>query len=122
MAVDAEKRIRHWDQKFKTDRVKASLDALRPGMLEHVKQAFAALVEMETQVKQVLDGAGVQTILYVAYLNFGRQLHKLSRQKNVSGPSFALAAQVLLDKWASRSLDPDVLATIRNEVFNIGPP
>jgi hypothetical protein len=33
-----------------------------------------------------------------------------------------VAAQVLLDKWASRGCDPKVLAAIRKDVFNIDEP
>jgi hypothetical protein len=33
-----------------------------------------------------------------------------------------LAAQVLLDKWAGRGCDPDVLAKIRTDVFDIPAP
>jgi len=55
-------------------------------------------------------------------LNFGRQLCKLTRQQNITGESFAMAAHVLLDKWAARGCDPDVLATIRKEVFNVDAP
>jgi hypothetical protein len=33
-----------------------------------------------------------------------------------------VAAQVLLDKWASRGCDPKVLAAIRKDVFNIDAP
>jgi hypothetical protein len=59
---------------------------------------------------------------YVPYLNFGRQLYKLSRQQGISGESFAMAAQVLLDKWAARGCDPKVLAKIRKDVFDIAEP
>jgi len=36
--------------------------------------------------------------------------------------SAAIEAQLLLEKWASRGLDPKVLATVRTQVFNIGAP
>jgi hypothetical protein len=42
--------------------------------------------------------------------------------RGISGETFALAASVLLSKWAARGLDPDVLAAIRTEVFDIGAP
>jgi hypothetical protein len=64
----------------------------------------------------------VHTIFYVAYLNYARQLYKLSRQQGISGESFAMGAQVLLDKWAGRGLDSTVLARIRAEVFDVGAP
>ena len=72
--------------------------------------------------RQTLNAAGVHTIFYVAYLNYARQLYKLSRQQNISGESFAMAAQVLLDKWAARGCDPKVLAKIRTDVFDIAEP
>lgn len=50
------------------------------------------------------------------------QLYKLTRQQHITGESFAMAAQVLLDKWDARGCDPKVLATIRKEVFNIDAP
>jgi hypothetical protein len=46
----------------------------------------------------------------------------MSRQQNISGESFAMAAQVLLDKWAARGCDPEVLAKIRKDVFDIEAP
>ncbi len=61
----------------------------------------------------------MHTIFYVAYLNYARQLYKLSRQQSISGESFALSAQVLLDKWANRGLNPNVLARILTEVFDV---
>jgi hypothetical protein len=60
--------------------------------------------------------------MYVPYLNYARQLYKLSRQQGISGESFAMSAQVLLDKWAARGLDSAVLARIRTEVFDIVAP
>jgi hypothetical protein len=47
---------------------------------------------MEVKARQTLNAAGVHTIFYVAYLNYARQLYKLSRQQGISGESFALSA------------------------------
>jgi hypothetical protein len=119
---DPKRRADKWRAKFDTERVKQTLDGMREGMAARYQAAAARLVAMELEVKQVLDQEGVQTILYVPYLNFGRQLYKLSNQQNISGESFAMAAKVLLDKWAARGLDPDVLANVRTKVFYIGEP
>ena len=70
----------------------------------------------------MLNAAGIHSSFYVPYLDFARQLWRLSRKRGISGESFALDAQVLLVKWAARGCDPDVLAAIRTEVFNIGAP
>jgi len=42
--------------------------------------------------------------------------------RGISGETFALAASVLLSKWAARGLDPDVLAAIRIDVFDVAAP
>jgi len=122
MSVQPNQRIQNWAEKLKTDRVKAKLDDKRERMLQRYADVTARLCTVEISVKQLLDFAGVPTILYVPYLNYGRQLFKLSRQRDISGNSFALAAQVLLDTWANRGLDPEVLDLIRTQVFDIGAP
>ena len=95
---------------------------MSPKLPKRYEAAVASLCEMETKARQTLNAAGVHTIFYVAYLNYARQLYKLSRQQGISGESFALQAQVLLDKWANRGLDAAVLARIRTEVFDTTAP
>lgn len=80
------------------------------------------LYAVETGTREILNAGNVQTILYISFLNYSRQLFKLSRQRGIAGESMQLAAQVLLDKWKARGLDPEVLATIRKEVFGIEAP
>jgi len=115
---DPNQRLTNWQIKTDTGKVKAILDDLRPDMLKHYEAAVASLCEMETKARQTLNAAGVHTIMYVPYLSYARQLYKLSRQQSISGESFAMSAQVLLDKWAARGLDPSVLAAIRTQVFD----
>jgi hypothetical protein len=119
---DQNQRLMNWQIKTDTGRMKETLDTLRPNMLKHYEAAVASLCEMETKARQTLNTAGVHTIMYVPYLNYARQLYKLSRQQSISGESFALGAQVLLDKWANRGLDSAVLARIRSEVFDVVSP
>lgn len=122
MAADANSRISRWNRKFDTGRTKKTLDELRQQMLERYAAAVVSLCEMETAVKTVLNQNGVQTVLYVPYLDFGRELFRLSRQQGISGDAFARAAEILIAKWAARGLDPAVLAQIRTGVFDIGAP
>jgi hypothetical protein len=119
---DATKRLEAWQAKFSPEKAKATLDARYEGMSAHYHDAVAALCAMETKVKQVLDEHKVQTIQYVFYLDYGRQLFKLTWKQEISGDSFALAAQVLLEKWQARGLDADVLAAVRTGVFNAPAP
>jgi len=122
MAVDVERRITHWNKKFNTYRVEATLEDSRARMAANFASATARLCEMELKVKEVLNLSKVHTIMYVPYLDFARQLYKLSCKRGVSGDSFALAADVLLKHWAGRGLNPVVLARIRTQVFDIGEP
>jgi hypothetical protein len=120
--TDPNQRRMNWQIKTDTSKVKQILDDRRPDMLKRYEAAIASLCEMEVKARQTLNAAGVHTIFYVAYLNYARQLYKLSRQQGISGESFALQAQVLLDKWSNRGLDPAVLARIRTEVFDAAAP
>ena len=119
---DPNQRLTAWKIKTDTGKVKEILDTIRPDMLKHYEAAVASLCEMETKARQTLNAAGVHTIMYVPYLSYARQLYKLSRQQGISGESFALSAEVLLQKWAARGLDSAVLAQIRTEVFDVGAP
>jgi hypothetical protein len=120
--TDPNQRQMNWQIKTDTARMKETLDALRPDMLKRYEAAVAGLCEMETKSRQTLNAAGVHTIMYVPYLNYARQLYKLSRQQGISGESFSMSAQVLLDKWSARGLDSAVLARIRTEVFDVVAP
>jgi hypothetical protein len=87
--IDPNQRRTNWQIKTDTARMKETLDALRPDMLKHYEVAVVSLCEMETKARQTLNAAGVHTIFYVPYLNYARQLYKLSRQQGISGESFA---------------------------------
>jgi hypothetical protein len=120
--ADPTKSTARWKAKYNLKRVNETLNDLREGMAMRYEVAMTELSVMEGKVKEVINAYGVSTSWYVPYLNFGRQLYKLSRQQHISGESFAMAAQVLLDKWAARGCDPKVLAKIRTDVFDIAAP
>jgi len=121
MAEDPTARIAKWNTKYNTERIKATLDEMRPTMYAKVQAVFPMITAMELQVKQTLDASGVPTRDYPSYLNFGRQLWALGR-KEISGESAALEAAVLVAKWVARGLSQPVLQAIRSEVFNIPAP
>jgi hypothetical protein len=118
---DPFRRINKWNAKFNTERIKATLDDMRPTMLQNVQAVFPQIALMEAQVKQTCDASGVSTIQYPFYLCFGRELWSMGR-KEISGESAAQAAAVLVAKWTARGLASPVLQAIRTEVFNIGAP
>jgi hypothetical protein len=98
------------------------MDAVYEKSAERYVAATIELCAMEEQTRQVLNAAGIHSPFYVPYLDFARQLWRLSRKRGISGDSFALSAQVLLDKWAARGCNAAVLARIRTEVFNVAAP
>jgi len=115
--ADVTRRIANWDVKFNVERVKSVLDEKRAAMLEHYVDAMVKLASMENKVKQLLDAAGVIDINYVWYIDFARQLYRLNRTREMSGDSFALASDILLEKWVARGMIREVLASIRSQVF-----
>ena len=119
---DVTRRIERWQKKYSPAQAKATLDLLHEGMRQRYEAATVEMAAMETKVKEVLNQQGVHTTNYVPYLSYARQLWKLGRQQHITGESFAMASEVLLQKWAARSQDPDVLAAIRSQVFNSPPP
>jgi hypothetical protein len=119
--MDPAKRIANWNVKYNTERIKATLDDKRPGMLASVTAVYPMITAMELQVKQVCDGAGVKTIQLPFYLNFGREIWALSR-KEISGETLAIEVAVLVTKWTARGLTPAVLQGIRTDVFNVSAP
>ncbi len=120
--TDPMKRIAAWKAKATPERTKQVLEARQADMQARYEKVMTELCETETQVRTLLNRSGVHTSLYVPYLNYGRQLWKLSRQQEIAGPSFAMAADVLRDKWQARGLDRDVLEAIKTGVFSIGVP
>ena len=121
MATDPTKRINNWNEKYNLERVSAILTEKRPTMLQNMSAAIPLLTAMESQVKQVCDLAGVSTIQYPFYLDFGREMWRLSRSE-FSGESLALEAATLIAKWVARGLTQSVLQDIRTGVFNVGAP
>ncbi len=114
-------RIRKYNAKYSAANLTRDLAVKLPDMAARYSAATTLGVAMETQVKQVLDGAGVPTIQYPFYLCFGRELWALQRRE-VSGESLAIEAAVLIAKWVARGLTESVLVSIRGGTFSIGAP
>ncbi|MEO0067850.1 MAG: hypothetical protein ABIK23_01800 [candidate division WOR-3 bacterium] len=115
--ADLDKMVKRWLEKFTPARAKQTLEAVYDEMAKNYARAMVDLLAMEDQTRQVLNQSGIQSALYVPYLDFARQLFALKR-KGISGRSFQMAADVLLAKWSARGLNPIVLEKIRQEVFD----
>jgi len=119
---DVTRRISRWKAKYSPDIAAQTTARIYADMSERYEVAMVALTTMETETKQVLSASGIDTMYIVFYLDYARQLFRLSHGRSISGPTLAREAQVLLEKWQNRGLRPDVLAAIRFEVFSVPAP
>ncbi len=120
MAKDLMKRIEWWLVKTEPDAVQERLKALRAAMIRHYQWEQAALWEVETKVRQVLNSADLPSILYPFYLDFGREVY--ARKRRLSGSSLVREVRVLLEKWVLRGLDREVLNRVRDEAMSVKGP
>jgi hypothetical protein len=119
---DVTRRISRWKAKFSPDLAAQTTARIYTDMAERYQASMLALNSMELDTKQVLSASGIDTMYIVFYLDYARQLFRLSHGRSISGPTLAREAQVLLEKWQARGLRPDVLAAIRYEVFSVPAP
>jgi acyl-CoA reductase-like NAD-dependent aldehyde dehydrogenase len=119
---DVTRRLSRWKAKYSPEIAAQTTARIFADMTERYEAAVVALTTMETETKQVLSASGIDTMYIVFYLDFARQLFRLSHGRTISGATLAKEARVLLEKWQNRGLRPDVLAAIRTDVFNVPAP
>jgi acyl-CoA reductase-like NAD-dependent aldehyde dehydrogenase len=119
---DVTRRISRWKAKFSPEIAAQTTARIFDDMTARYEASMVALNLMETDTKQVLSASGIDTMYIVFYLDYARQLFRLSHGRTISGPTLAKEAQVLLEKWQNRGLRPEVLAAIRTDVFNVPAP
>jgi len=119
--ADPARRIENWTAKVTPERTAEQVTPQLTSIKQNAAHVMNDIVQMETQVRQVLNGAGVTCIHYAFYLCFGRELW--SRIRNgMDGESLAIEAAVLIAKWKARGLTEAVLQAIRTDVFNVSAP
>ncbi|MBM3332942.1 hypothetical protein FJY68_14040 [candidate division WOR-3 bacterium] len=119
---DVTRRLSRWKAKYSPEIAAQTTARIYAEMCERYQASLVALCAMETDTKQVLSASGIDTMFIVFYLDYARQLFRLSHGRTISGPTLAREAQVLLEKWQRRGLDPSVLAAIRFDVFSVPAP
>jgi hypothetical protein len=119
--ADPARRIENWTAKVTPERTAEQVTPQIGSIKQNAAHVMNDIVQMETQVRQVLNGAGVPTIQYPFYLCFGRELW--SRIRNgMDGESLAMEAAIFIAKWVARGLTQAVLQAIRTDVFNVSAP
>jgi len=119
---DVTRRISRWKAKYSPEIAAQTTARIYADMTARYEASIVALNSMELDTKQVVNASGIDTMFIVFYLDFARQIFRLSHGRTISGPTLAKEAQVLLEKWQNRGLRPDVLAAIRTDVFNVPAP
>ena len=113
---DVTRRISRWKAKFSPDLDRPFTARIYADMTERYEAAMVALTTMETETKQVLSTSGIDTMYIVFYLDYARQLFRLSHGRTISGPTLAREAQVLLEKWQARGGDTSATRSSRRSV------
>ena len=75
---DITRRIDRYRLKSEPERVFELLKELRPDMERRHEVEQLRLYAIELKARQVLNSADVPSMLYVFYLNYARELHRLS--------------------------------------------
>ena len=101
---DITRRISRWKAKYSPDIAAQTTARIFADMTARYEASMVALNSMEIDTKQVLSASGIDTMFIVFYLDFARQLFRLSHGRTISGPTLAKEAQVLLEKWRNRGL------------------
>lgn len=94
-------------------KVAAQLGTMKSGFMA----AVGPLVQVGFKIQAVLNKAGVPTIQYPFYLNFGREMWHLY-SIGVHGPAFLDRATDLHAKYVSYGLATAELKVIAIDVFN----
>lgn len=113
-------RLENYDLKFDSEVIKQQTDRRRARMLAKQQEAQTLLCALETRCKEVLGTMGVQPHLYIAYLNFCREVWKKTRR--FTGRTLEQEAMVIQGKWEARELNPEVMDRLRHEVFTLKDP
>ncbi|MFO7637759.1 MAG: hypothetical protein R6X14_00420 [bacterium] len=89
----------------------------QPAVMARVQASMDGLHAVEADTRTVLCTAGLPPMLFVFYLDYARELWKLTNR--VSGDSAVGEAAALAAKWVARGLSPDILHRVAYEVFSI---
>lgn len=115
----------HRNDKYSAGYVPATVSLKVASRLSGMKTGFTAaiagLVPKEIAIQGLLNGAGVFTIQYPFYLNFGRELWGLT-YRGINGASLLLLAATLRAKYVSYGLALVTLDDIALSQFGLSIP
>jgi hypothetical protein len=114
----AGERLNRYEAKLDPDRVKQDLVKLRPEMLRKQTMTAQDLESVETRTRAVLNDEDVATIMYPAYYDYARILHRLVTNFQ-GGGGLMREVQIQVDVWTARELKRPILVRIAFEAFGL---
>jgi hypothetical protein len=114
----AERRQQKFARKVDADVLRTQTIALKPLMVEGQSLYFPNMASLEAKVKVLVEAEGVTTLQVRDYLNFAREMYKISKQ--FSSVTLSAEAQTRVDKWVSRNLAGSLLVKIA-QLFGVTP-
>ena len=120
MVRNALRRIQKWDKKLAGDVLSKRVETLKPMMFSQIEAEFPTIVQVETKVKTVLGEFGIPTWQNPPYLNYSREIYKLSKQ--FTSNQLKKMADAAMVKWVFLDLNQTILEQIRNTIFTLTAP
>ena len=114
------RRMKKLDANFDPDSIRQSLTKQRDSILEQQAVKQAELEKVENLTKLLISENGVSAALYVSYINFARQIWRISN--TYPSETLKIEADIMLYKWTRRGLDENILKRIRNQIFTLEAP
>lgn len=102
-------RAERYANKLSGDVRKKRYDAQKPLMVKQEAAATNALVKIETQIKQIVQGEPIILIPY--YIIFGKEIY--SKQKKFKAQTLVNEIEILEEKWRARGLNWELLEIIK---------
>jgi hypothetical protein len=119
MVKSAEYRFRKYGAKFDPTVVSARFTALKDIAVEQTQSQQATLKALEDEIKKILSSHALPTWHNIPYLNAGRAMYRKSR--SFTGPTFENEVLAIIEGWASKGLDRDILVEIAG-LFGVAVP
>jgi len=118
MVREAERRRKKFEAKVDAEVLARQTTALKPLMVRGQALYFPDIATVEEKVKTLVEAEGVSTLEVRDYLNFGREIYRLS--KRFSSVTLSAEAQTRVDKWSARGLTGSRLVKIA-QLFGVTP-
>jgi hypothetical protein len=82
---------------------------------------FHQHVSDEIKVRELVSDGAVSTMTQPFYQAFAKQVRKM-RSSGLRGAGLLAQVDIVVNKWASRGLDIDILEKIRNSIYTLAAP